>query len=109
MIKDMFYRCMRDEKGEITALRTFGYSKGNIGIHQEGSFWVATYIPTGMLITFSYKTKNNALKEALKLIIECRNFDEKIKNIKESEEYKKFDDSRFKQSTMTLRREQKGD
>lgn len=109
MRKDIFYRCMRDEKGEIVALRTFGYSEGDIGINQEGSFWVATHIPTGMLISSYNKTKNNALREAKKLIAERKDFNEKIKEVMESDGFKKFNDSRHKQSTMTIRREKTDD
>ncbi len=71
MRKNTFYRCAWDSDKKITAIKTTGYSENDIGVHKEDGFWVATHIPTGLLLTpktSRNKTTKQTLNEAKKII-----------------------------------------
>lgn len=101
MRKDTFYRCAWDSDKKITAIKTTGYSENDIGVHKEDGFWVATHIPTGLLLTpktSRNKTTKQTLNEAKKIIENHPNFDEILKRQLESKHYRAFADSRYSQS-----------
>lgn len=64
MRKDTFYKCCRDADKKVVAVKTTGYSEGDIGVHKEEGFWVATHIPTGLLLT-PKTSRNKTIKQAL--------------------------------------------
>ncbi len=82
MKKDTFYSCMRDYGHIITAVKTDGYSEGDIGVYEENGTWKAVHIPTGIRLRQNPSgdtTKEAALERAQKFVAERPNFDGKIK------------------------------
>jgi protein subunit release factor A len=72
MYKSHFYTCVC-VNGRIEALKVYGHVDGAIGLNRavyetKEPAWVATHIPTGILITDKttehHKTRENALKSA---------------------------------------------
>jgi len=110
MRKDSFYTCIKQknpdtEETEIKALKISGFAEGDIGLHEikynsELNTWVATHIPTGLLLIDKrqeyHKTKSSALKSA-KAKINLPSFEQNVKTHMESEGYKTFQQSRYDQ------------
>jgi hypothetical protein len=106
MRKQTFYRCVRlSEKGNIVALKTYGYSDGDIGLHKDDGIWYATYIPNGGLLT-PRKSRNNtakaALAEAKRVISDRKNFEQDVRKFENSWIYKDFAKSKYEQSVTTV-------
>ena len=71
MKKDTFYRCIVTEDRQITAVKTVGYTEGDIGLHKEDGYWVATHVPTGSRVSSELnKTRRDALAEINQWIAE---------------------------------------
>jgi hypothetical protein len=107
--KDIFYRCLKDKKdGRIFAEKTTGYSEGDIGLHSDidsggDRFWMATHIPTGRKLTpTANKTARLALSEAKRIIAAVPEFDKRIQETMDTEEYKTFTQSRYAQECFTV-------
>ncbi|GHV36270.1 hypothetical protein FACS1894187_10600 [Synergistales bacterium] len=109
MKKDTFYRCMLriyENKTKTFAVKTQGYSEGDIGLHKEKysgelETWIATHIPTGAVLASAAhhcKTRTEALKQAQCKIAEHTNFQEKVEQFKRGEKFKAFQRSRYDQS-----------
>ena len=99
MLRDDFYRFCEDQDGQC-AYKTNGYSDGDIGLHEEKGCWIATHIPTGMMITPTtsrHKSSIYALNEA-KRITAAPEFEERFAKIKKTQMYKAFKQSRDYQS-----------
>ena len=65
MKKGVFYICVRRAStGCIEADQVNGYIKDDIGLHKANGLWIATHIPTGLMIrksvSRSLKTKTFA-------------------------------------------------
>ena len=102
MKKDTFYRCVKDDKKRVVAAKITGYSDGDIGLHKEQGFWVATHIPTGTKLTPKYsrnKTAKTALTEAKRLISEKTDFEQYIQKYMDGDIYDAFQKSRYNQTT----------
>lgn len=104
MRKDNFYRCVKEDK-RIVAAKTADFSDGDIGLHKEQGFWVATHIPTGMKLTPTYsrnKTAKTALTEAKRLISEKLDFDQHIQKHIDGAIYDAFQKSRYNQTVTRV-------
>ena len=104
MKKDTFYRCVKEDK-RIVAAKITGYSDGDIGLHEEQGFWVATHIPTGTKLTPKYsrnKTAKTALTEAKRLISEKTDFEQYIQKYMDGDIYDAFQKSRYNQTTTRV-------
>lgn len=105
MRKDIFYRCSLDSDRKVTAVKTTGYSEGDIGVHKEEGFWVATHIPTGLLLTpktSRNKTMKQAWNEASERINSHENFAKLVEKALKSKEHQSFSDSRYAQSVTKV-------
>ena len=101
MRKDTFYRCVKDDEKIIVAAKTTGYSDGDIGLHKEQGFWVATHIPTGTRLTPKHlrnKTAKTALTEAKRLISEKPDFDQYVQKYMDGDIYDAFQKSKYNQT-----------
>ncbi|MBT9132272.1 MAG: hypothetical protein DDT33_00786 [Firmicutes bacterium] len=93
MKKDTFYKCMIDAKQNISAVKTAGYSEGDIGVHKEGKVWQATHIPTGLSLCQGFPedtTRKAVLERAQKLVVERIDFAQKVKDHLGSAAYDAF-------------------
>jgi hypothetical protein len=72
MKKDTFFISFRESNGEIKAVKTTGYSDGDIGVHKnaKGDGWTATWIPLGLVICSDQKTAAKCLSAAQKILFD---------------------------------------
>ena len=98
MKKDTFYRCVIGENQRITAVKTQGYSEGNLGLHKEDKFWVVTHIPTGTRLAADLATtRAAALAEVKQWVVARDDFTHKIQKYMESNAHAKFLKSKYDQ------------
>ena len=105
MKKDTFNRCVKDDKKRVVAAKITGYSDGDIGLHKEQGFWVATHIPTGTKLTPKYsrnKTAKTTLTEAKRLISEKTDFEQYVQKYMDGDIYDAFRKSRYNQTTTRV-------
>ena len=95
--KRHFYRCVThdtvDGKPQVVALKTKGYSDGEIGLHKENGIWIATHIPTGLQFPphrLNNKNARDTLAEAKQLITEGSEYTFKLQKHMYSDTYAKF-------------------
>ena len=68
MKKGNFYICVRRAStGCIEADQVNGYIKDDIGLHKANGLWIATHIPTGLMIRMGV-TQKEVIEAAEKLI-----------------------------------------
>ena len=111
MKKDTFYRCVsHDEVGgkpQVVALKTKGYSEGDIGLYKDPlqKVWFATHIPTGLQLPSHQsdnKTAKAALAEAKRRIAERPDYNQKIQDHLRSKNHAAFLKSKYDQTVTKV-------
>lgn len=104
MKKATFYRIMLSEN-QIIAVKIQGYVEGDIGVHKENEFWVATHIPTGLKLIPAPGAGSNtraATFAAAKLVLERSDCVDKIQKHILGVNHAKFLNSKYNQTATEV-------
>ena len=101
--KATFYRYAINEERQVIAVKTQGYSEGDLGAYKEGKYWVVIYIPTGIRLSADLATTRvEALAEVKQWIATRFDLADKIQKYMASDNHAKFMQSKYDQTVTEV-------